>query len=98
MDEKDFAWVERLLDYAKGQPFPGGFLIGAIVSGVLAYLMAKNIAFKGHDNLVKEWKNLNASLKKELKLLKQQITEKDQRLERCHDEIRTLKHKAQIPA
>lgn len=82
--------VKQLLDFAKKQPFPGGFLIGAIASGLFSYLLAK-LAFKGHDGIVREWKSLTTALKKELKELKQQIQEKDQRLHLCHQEIHELK-------
>lgn len=85
------SWVKPLIDFAKKQPFPGGFLIGAISSALLSYFIAKNLGFKSYENVVKEWKNLNSALKREIGELKQQILEKDQRLRLCHKEIEKFK-------
>ena len=81
----------QLLEYAKTQKFEGGFMLGALFGSYIAYLMAKSIAFKGHAEIVKQWKSMNNELKKEIKSLKTETIGKDQRINTCHSDLGKLK-------
>ena len=83
--------LEHLLEYAKTQKFEGGFMLGALFGSLVAFLMAKFIAFKGHEEIVKQWKTMNGELRKEIRSLKKENIDKDQRLETCHSDLGKLK-------